>query len=76
MTKNIIVFLGVMANIGGVRKYRKISDMKDTIAGTDAAFGRAIDKARNRKLPGSKLISLINYQNQWKQNNLIAFVTC
>ena len=53
-----------MANIGGVRKYRKISDMKDTIAGTDAAFGRAIDKARNRKLPGSKC----SYPNEFHQD--------
>ena len=54
MTKHVIVFVGVLSNIGGVRKYRKISDIQDVITGTDAAFGSAIEAARNRKLPGSK----------------------
>ena len=50
----MIAFVGVLSNIGGVRKYRKVSDVQDLITGTDAAFGSAIDAARNRKLPGSK----------------------
>ena len=64
MIKNIFAFLGVLSNIGGVRKYRKVSDMKETIAGSDAAFGDAINAARNRKLPGSKC----NWPNKFYQN--------
>jgi hypothetical protein len=40
---------GVLANIGGVRKFRKISDIEGTIRDTDAAFGDAIDASRNKK---------------------------
>ena len=61
--------LGILSNIGGVRKFRKISDIKDTIAGSDAAFGDAIDACRNKKLPGSKY-DFHNglFQNEWQRD--------
>ena len=43
-----------MTKIGGVRKYRKISDIENTIKDADAAFGDAIDAAKNKKTPGCK----------------------
>jgi hypothetical protein len=43
---------GVLSKIGGVRKYRKISDIENTIKDADNAFADAIDSAHNKKTPG------------------------
>lgn len=50
----IYLLLGVLSKIGGVRKYRKISDIQGTLNDTDAAFGKAIDASQRKKTPGCK----------------------
>ena len=50
----ICLLLGVLSKIGGVRKYRKISDIQGTLNDTDAAFGKAIDASQRKKTPGCK----------------------
>ena len=50
----IYILLGVLSKIGGVRKYRKISDIQGTLNDTDAAFGKAIDASQRKKTPGCK----------------------
>jgi len=39
---------GVLTKIGGVRKFRKVSDIDGTISGVDKAFGDAIDGAKRQ----------------------------
>ena len=51
---DIYILLGVLSKIGGVRKYRKISDIQGTLNDTDAAFGKAIDASQRKKTPGCK----------------------
>ena len=53
-TNAIYLLLGVLSKIGGVRKYRKISDIQGTLNDTDAAFGKAIDASQRKKTPGCK----------------------
>ena len=53
-TNVIYLLLGVLSKIGGVRKYRKISDIQGTLNDTDAAFGKAIDASQRKKTPGCK----------------------
>lgn len=43
---------GVLSSHGGIAKFRTVSDMRDTINESDAAFNTAIDASRNRKIPG------------------------
>lgn len=52
----ILPFLsGVLTKIGGVRKFRKISDIEGVIKDADAAFGDAIEASKNKKkTPGCK----------------------
>ena len=53
----ILLFLsGVLTKIGGVRKFRKISDIEGVIKDADAAFGDAIEASKNKKTPGCKYI--------------------
>ena len=44
----------MLSKIGGVRKYRKISDIENTIKDADNAFADAIDSAHKKKTPGCK----------------------
>ena len=53
-TNVIYLLVGVLSKIGGVRKYRKISDIQGTLNDTDAAFGKAIDASQRKKTPGCK----------------------
>jgi len=39
---------GVLTKIGGVRKFRKISDVNSTVSGVDKAFGAAIEGAQRQ----------------------------
>jgi len=41
---------GVLTKIGGVRKFRKISDIEGTIKGTDKAFGDAIEASHKKSV--------------------------
>merc|ERR1719270_3129676 len=44
---------GVLTKIGGVRKFRKISDVNSAISGVDKAFGDAIDGAKRQSKKSS-----------------------
>ena len=51
---NIFFILkGVLTKIGGVRKFRKISDVNSAISGVDKAFGDAIDGAKRQSKKSS-----------------------
>ena len=49
---------GVLSSHGGISKFRTVNDMRDTVNESDAAFNVALDASRNRKLPGSKSITI------------------
>ena len=57
---------GVLTKIGGVRKFRKVSDIDGTISGVDKAFGDAIDGAKRQTKKssgaGCKYIFCSNFQ--------------
>ena len=48
-----IILKGVLTKIGGVRKFRKISDVNSAISGVDKAFGDAIDGAKRQSKKSS-----------------------
>ena len=47
------ILKGVLTKIGGVRKFRKISDVNSAISGVDKAFGDAIDGAKRQSKKSS-----------------------